>query len=342
MRDYLYYLLKYGNLEFKKAAFFILKKHYKIKQSLTQNYLNENYLNQQIDSFIQKLNKETKINKLKTIYSELETLISVFNNVNFYNTKIKPLKKEKLTIFNVINYTIADYHKKITYTHQYFLNKQKNDKEYIMATFFLKSLSHLKINVEKLTKARTIIIETIREFLKYRDIKMRYLAIPELSKSNHPHLHIFIYHQISKEDTQILEQRIAKKLKHLTKEYDIKLSSIKIDNKDNYSNPLNNIIHKMGQNIQSNKINYFLFIKAFAKKRFITNSKIENSFYKLKKMMKIFNQTKVFEKIKVSYHKLNQWIEDKSEYIKLEVKDKFVTLHQFILNIQSVKSVKIN
>jgi hypothetical protein len=343
-KDICFYLLE-GPKELQEAAIYVLDRYYPSKEKK----LNLRRSNKQIEDikfYLKKLNKELRYNKKKSILQKLSILIKKFQIISRYNAK----NEQKLSLRKEISLTINDFQKRVNLAHQVFLDEMKNSHEenYVMITFFPKTISHLDKNTNILTDIRKIIRDKSREMVRYKyKNKIRYLALPEVDKNGHPHLHFFIYHDLSEVEIKKLQKRIEKEIRSIVKEFDINIKRLGLNNYENYSSPFNNILNKMGNNIRSNKVLYYILIKAFGRRRFLTHSR-QVSFFKLKKIMKLLWEVNAFKIKKISYFKLFNLMKKGSNLIQFEIlgNPKFIKLSEFIneklKSIHLVSRVKID
>ncbi len=328
--------IRYGSQELQQAAVRLFAKYYPVKNKLRLTSSNKKHLK----FYLNKLNKELRWNKKKTILKQLEILIKKSNAIAYYNKFIKSKDKQEISLRKEISLTIQDLQKKITYAHQCFINelKETNVNNYLMVTFYAKSISHFEQNVENLSIARKVILGINREHFRYRDVNYNYMSVPEISKDYHPHLHIFLYphKELTDEEMIELEKKLEKNLKKadLFKEFDVKIKKLEI-NKYNYSSPLNNILNKMGGDIRGNKVLYYTFIKAFGRRKFFTHSKLEYSFTKLKKIMNILYKAEVFKDeklkdLKINYYELVRMIKEDSIRFEILNSSNYISVSNFL------------
>ena len=337
-----FYLLE-GPKELQEMAILLLNKYYPFKTKKID--LRRSNKLRDIKFYLKKLNEESRCNKKKSILQELSTLIKESQIISCYNIK----NKQDLSLRKKISMYINNFQKRVNFAHQVFIDdiEKSGKKNYVMVTFFPKTISHLNENVKILTDVRKIIKDKSREMVRYKcknesremvrhkcknEKEFRYLALPEISKNGHPHLHFFIYHDLSEDKIKKLKKRIEKEIKKrsIVKEFDVNIKRLEL-NYENYSSPFNNILNKMGNNIRSNRVVYYTLIKAFGRKRFLTYSR-KISFFKLKKIMKLLWKANAFRIKKISYFELFNWIKEKSRLIQFEILGnlKFIKLSDFI------------
>ena len=327
--------------EFQRKVVFLLERYYSPKKVSKRIDLLKGYYKKDIKYFLKKLKKETNKRREKTILKEIEILIKSNNNIQYLNTFIIKDENKELSLSKHISMEIDKIKKKIDYIHQYFISEIKKEakKNYLMITFFLKFRTDIETAVNLITDVRKVLTSIIREDIKYknkkfRNKKYRYMVIPEISKNGMLHLHIFIYEEFSEEEAEKLKMKLEKGIERsdiFIKNFDIgaKLFDLK---GDNYSSPYNNILNKMGDNIRSNKILYFILMKMFGKRRFLTHSLLEVGFDKVKNVMKLFWKHNVFDFFKLSYAKLAEIIITAKDLIQFKILNGYISLYDFIVN----------
>jgi len=330
--------LRHGPKELQKLAILILDTFYRTKKTLLSND------NKNIEFYLNKLNKELRLNKQKTILQYLDMLIKLFNNIEFVNEFI--LKDQKISLKKQILKTIKDYERRINLIHQENIHRKlRKVKSFIMATVTLKFKTNLLKGIEILIDVRKAVKNSCREFLRYKGKEFDYLIVPEISKTGLLHFHMYLYEELSEEEMEKLQKTLERRINKLgkVKDFDVQIQDMDLIY-DNYSSSSNNIFNKMAGEIRARQIIYYLFIKMFGRRRFLTHSRMEISFTKLKTIMKLFGRGGVFNVTKISYFKLVEIIRKKSAFIQIKVG--FISLYDFIKKelefIRIVSRIKVD
>jgi len=334
--------LRNGPKELQKLAILILDTFYKTKKTLLPN------ADKNIEFYLDKLNKELRLNKQKTIFQYLDMLIKLFVNNKFVNEHI--LKDKEISFMKQVLKTIKDYERRVNLIHQenIYRLKLKRGKSFILITVTLKFKTNLLKGIEILIDVRKAVKNSCREFLRYKGKEFNYLIVPEISKDGLLHFHMYLYEELSEEEMKKLQKTLERRIKKFekVKDFDVQIQDMNL-NCDNYSSPSNNIFNKMTGEIRARQIIYYLFIKMFGRRRFLTHSRMEISFNKLKTIMKLFGRGGVFNVIKMSYFKLVEIIREKSTFIQIKVfgDPGFINLYDFIKKelefIQIVSRIKV-
>ena len=255
-----------------------------------------------------------------------------------YNSFLKQkdfIKTNKEISFQMnINKDIQIANARIFATHFYGINKLKKQrkKHYIMITAFLKNISNLETDKEKLIQIRKFIINELIKIKKRnqyyynkkgKKYELIYLGVIEIDKNNHLHLHFYIYEDFNKSERDKIENNIKKYINNSTLkgQVDLKITKYKILDKDfNYSNLYHNINKKMKGQKKENKVVLFTMKKLFSQNRLITHSRLPFTIKALQEEMK----KKLKQKIKISYPTLAcQMIQNElkiiSQYKKLKL-----------------------
>lgn len=337
----IYFYIKNSSKEFQRQVVFLLERYYSPKKNLKKIDLLKGSYKKDIKYFLKRLKKEINKKKKKTILKEIETLIKVDENLKYLNTYIIKDENKTFSLNKYVSMIIDEIEKKVKYTHKYFISKLKEErkKNYIVITFFLKFKTDIRTGVNIICGARKEIISIVREDIKYKNKKFgnkkfRYMIIPEISKNDMLHLHIFIYEEFSEEEVEKLKMKLEKGIERsdlFIKDFDIDVKLFDLKG-DNYSSPYNNILDKMGDNIRSNKILYFILVKMFGRRRFLTHSLLEVGFNKVKDVMKLFWKHNVFNFFKLSYAKLAEIIITEKNSIQFKISNGYISLYDFIVN----------
>lgn len=334
--------LRNGPAELQELAILVLKTHYKTKKTLLPS------ANKNIDFYLFKLNKELILKNQKTILQELEMLIKLFEYIVYFNERFPENKK---SVLKHILKEIKDYEIRVNLVHKENIDRLKlqNKKSFVMITVTFKFITNLSKGIERLVDVRTAVKNSCREFLRYRGKESKNLVILEISKNGLLHFHMYFYEELSEEEIEKLQKNLIRKIKKLgnVKDFDVKAQSMDL-NYDNYSSPFNNIFNKMKGDVRARQIIYYLFIKMFGRRKFLTHSRIDISFYKLKTIMRLFSKGGVFNVIKISYFKLVEMIKEKSNLIQIKIYNDpyFICLYDFVMNelkfANIVSRIKVN
>ena len=335
-------VLRNGPKELQESAISVLETYYKSKKTLLPK------AGKNISFYLNKLNKELRLNKQNTILQQLEMLIKLFNNIEFVNKYI--FKDKKISLKKQILRTIKDYKTKIDLIHKENIDrlKTRRAKSFTMITVTLKFKTNLLKGIERLIDVRKVIRNSCREFLRYQGKPFNYLIIPEISKNGLLHFHMYLYEELSEEEMEKLQKTLERRIRKLgnIKNFDVQIQDMDLKY-DNYSSSSNNIFNKMGGEIRTRQIIYYLFIKMFGRRRFLTHSRVEISFTKLKQTMRLFDRGGVFKVIKISYFKLVEMIKEKSALIKIKTVGSpgFISLYDFVMNelrfVSVVSKIKV-
>jgi len=335
-------VLEDGPKELQELAISVLKTYYKSKKTLLPK------ADKNINFYLDKLSEESSLNKRNTILQQLGMLIKLFNNIEFVNKYI--FKDNKISLKKQILRTIKDYKTKIDLIHKENIDrlKTRRAKSFTMITVTLKFKTNLLKGIERLIDVRKVIRNSCREFLRYQGKPFNYLIIPEISKNGLLHFHMYLYEELSEEEMEKLQKTLERRIEKLgnIKNFDVQIQDMDLKY-DNYSSPSNNIFNKMGGEIRAKQIIYYLFIKMFGRRRFLTHSRVEISFTKLKQTMRLFDRGGVFKVIKISYFKLVEMIKEKSALIKIKTVGSpgFISLYDFVMNelrfVSVVSKIKV-
>ncbi len=340
-KKYIFFYIKNSSKEFQRKVVFLLERYYSPKKISKKIDLLKGSYKKDIKYFLKKLKKETNKTRGKTILKEIETLIKSNDNIQYLNTFIIKDESKKLSLSKYISIKIDEIEKRIKYIQQYMTSELKKEgkKNYMMITFYPKFKTDIETGVNIICDVRKIMTSIVREDIKYKNKKFgnkkfRHMAIPEISKNDTLHLHVFVYEEFSEEEAEKLKMKLERGIERsdiFIKDFDIDVKLFDLEG-DNYSSSYNNILNKMGDNIRSNKVLYFVLIKMFGRRRFLTHSLLEVSFNKVKDVMKLFWKHNVFNFFKLSYAKLAEIIITAKDSIQFKISNGYISLYDFIVN----------